>query len=547
LSSFLLFTKIHRILIFFKFSAGNIKEEIMTGTNVETLVGMGLYLVVMIGIGLWYARKSNTSVEEYFLAKRSFGPWVAAISAEASDMSGWLLMGLPGVAYFTGIGEAFWTALGLFIGTWINWALVAKRLRSYSQVADNAITLPEFFSKRFHDKKRILLAIAAIISLVFFSIYVGAQFITFGKLFGYIFNANMVAMVILGALLVMLYTTLGGFWAVGMTDLIQGLLMVSALVLVLIFGVVHAGGFSGVAENLRGFPRFLDFFGIATPEIAEGVQNISNGVPVFGPGANYGFLAIISTMAWGLGYFGVPQVLVRFMAINKTSNIARSRNIAVIWCFIAQIAAVSIGLIGRAYIPSALSTASSSENIFILLSIDFFPPLLAGIVISGILAASMSSSDSYMLIVSSSLANDIYKDIFKKNAGEVEVMWVARFTMLLVTVFGVLIALSGNQSIFRVVSYAWAGLGAAFGPLILFSLFWKRTTFPAAVAGMLSGGFTVVFWKNVIARLGGAFAVYELLPAFIISSGVIVIVSLVTAKPSAEIEKEFETAKTAEF
>ncbi|GHV95462.1 sodium:proline symporter [Spirochaetia bacterium] len=519
----------------------------MSTANVHTLIGIGAYLLVMIGIGLWYARRSNSNIEEFFLAKRSFGPWIAAISAEASDMSGWLLMGLPGVAYFTGIGEAFWTALGLFIGTWINWALVAKRLRTYSQIADNAITLPEFFSKRFHDSKRILLAIAAIISLVFFSIYVGAQFITFGKLFSYIFNANMVVMVVIGALLVLFYTLLGGFWAVGMTDLIQGLLMVSALVLVLIFGIVHAGGFAGVAENLRHFPRFIDFFGIATPDMTDGVQKVVNGAPLFGPGANYGFLTIVSTMAWGLGYFGMPQVLVRFMAINKTSNIARSRNIAVIWCFIAQIAAVAIGLVGRALMPAALTTASASENIFTLLGLNFFPPLIAGIVISGILAASMSSSDSYMLIVSSSLANDIFKDIFKKDASEAMVMWVARITMLLVTVFGVLIAISGSQSIFRVVSYAWAGLGAAFGPLILFSLFWKRTTFPAAVAGMLSGGLMVVLWKNVIAKLGGPFAVYELLPAFVISCLVILIVSLVTAKPSAAIEKEFEAAKTAEF
>jgi sodium/proline symporter len=501
----------------------------------------------MIAVGLWYARRSNTNVEEYFLAKRSFGPWVAALSAEASDMSGWLLMGLPGVAYFTGVGEAFWTALGLFIGTWVNWALVAKRLRAYSQIADNAITLPEFFSKRFHDNRRVLLAIAAFISLVFFSIYVGAQFITFGKLFSYIFNADMTAMVILGATLVMLYTTLGGFWAVGMTDFIQGILMIFALVLVLIFGILYAGGFAGVAENLRNFPRFTDFFGIATPVMAGGVQQTTGGAPLFGPGADYGFLAIVSTMAWGLGYFGMPQVLVRFMAINKTANIARSRSIAVIWCLIAQIAAVAIGLIGRARMPAALNTSSASENIFILLSIDFFPPLLAGIIISGILAASMSSSDSYMLIVSSSLANDIFKDIFKKDASEALVMWVARITMLLVTVFGVIIALSGSQSIFRVVSYAWAGLGAAFGPLILFSLFWKRTTFPAAVAGMLSGGVMVVLWKNVIAKIGGAFAVYELLPAFVISSLAILMVSLITEKPSAEIEREFEAAKTAEF
>jgi sodium/proline symporter len=513
----------------------------------QTFIGIAAYLVAMIVIGLWYARQSNANPEEYFLAKRKLGPWVTALSAEASDMSGWLLMGLPGVAYFTGYGEAFWTALGLFIGTWINWMVVAKRLRSYSQIVDNAITLPEFFSKRFHDKRRVLLALAAIISLVFFSIYVGAQFLTFGKLFSYIFNANMVAMVILGAFLVMFYTLLGGFMAVGMTDLIQGLLMVGALIFVLVFGFINAGGISGIAGNLAGFPRFTDFFGIATPDMVEGVQRVVNGVPQFGPGANYGFLTIISTMAWGLGYFGMPQVLVRFMAIKKTSMIRVSRNIAVIWCFIAQAAAVLIGIIGRAYLPGLLTTAADAENIFTLLGLRFFPPLLAGVVISGILAASMSSCDSYMLIVSSSLANDIFKGIFKKDAKDTEVLWVARIAMLLVTIFGVVIALGGNQSIFRVVSYAWAGFGASFGPLILFSLFWKRTTFPAAVAGMLTGGVMVVVWKNVISKLGGVFAVYELLPAFILSAVVILVVSLASAKPSAEIEKEFETAKTTEF
>ncbi|MDR0600275.1 MAG: sodium/proline symporter [Treponema sp.] len=519
----------------------------MYGANLQTLIGMGVYLIAMIVVGLWYARRSNSSPEEYFLARRGFGPWVAALSAEASDMSGWLLMGLPGVAYFTGYGEALWTALGLFIGTWINWAVVAKRLRSYSQIADNAITLPEFFSKRFHDKRRILLGLAALISLLFFSIYVGAQFITFGKLFSYIFNANMIAMVILGALLVMFYTLLGGFMAVGMTDLIQGLLMIGALVLVLGAGFINAGGAAGIAANLAAFPRFTDFFGIATPVMENGVQKVINGVPQFGPGADYGPAAIISTMAWGLGYFGMPQVLIRFMAIKKTSMIRPSRTIAVIWCFIAQAAAVLIGVIGRASLPGLLTTAGEAETVFIHLSTGFFPPFLAGVVISGILAASMSSSDSYMLIVASSLANDIYKDLFKKKASETEVMWVARLAMLLVTVFGVIIACSGNDSIFRVVSYAWAGFGASFGPLVLFSLFWKRTTFPAALAGMLTGGMMVVVWKNLIARAGGIFAVYELLPAFILSALVILIVSLLTRKPEAEIEKEFEAARVTEF
>jgi sodium/proline symporter len=499
----------------------------------------------MIIIGLWYARRSNTNREEYFLANRGFGPWVGALSAEASDMSGWLLMGLPGVAYFTGLGEAFWTALGLFVGTWVNWMLVARRLRNYSEIADNAITLPEFFSKRFHDKTHLLLAAAALISLLFFSIYVGSQFITFGKLFSYVFNAPMSAMIILGAAIVLFYTLLGGFWAVGMTDLIQGLLMICALLLVLAFGVFHSGGISGIAQRLAHFPNFLDFFGVASPTIVDGKQQLLNGVPQFGAGVKYSALTIVSTMAWGLGYFGMPQVVVKFMAIKDSASIRTSRNIGIIWCLIAQSSAVLIGLIGRAYMPGFLLTAGSAENIFTHLSESFFPPLLAGVVISGILAASMSSSDSYMLIVSSSLANDIFRDIFKKDASDRLVMWVARLAMLAVTVFGVIIASSGNDSIFRVVSYAWAGLGASFGPLVLFSLFWKRTTMQGALAGMLSGGIMVIVWKNIIAKLGGVFAIYELLPAFVLSCLVIVIVSLATRHPSQEIEDEFERARVA--
>ncbi|GHV75308.1 sodium:proline symporter [Spirochaetia bacterium] len=503
--------------------------------SVQTLIGMGAYLVLIIAIGLWFARRSNSNPEEFFLGKRGLGPWVAAMSAEASDMSGWLLMGLPGVAYFTGMGEAFWTAVGLFIGTWINWKLVAKRLRSYSQVAGNAITLPDYFSNRFHDKKRILMSIAAVMILVFFSIYAGAQFVTFGKLFGYVFGAEQyfAVMVILGAVLVLFYTLLGGFLAESTCDFVQGILMVCALLLVLAFGFVHAGGFAGVSENLAHFPRFTDIFGIYVPAKAAG--------------ADYGFLSILSCLAWGLGYFGMPQVLLRFMAIKKSSKIAESRLIAVTWCGLSLFAAVAIGLIGRAYLPDLLTTAGNAENIFLHLAQRFFPPLLAGIVISGVLAASMSSSDSYMLIASSALANDLFKGLLKKDAGEQLVMWVARITMLVVTIFGVSIALSGNNSIFRIVSYAWAGLGATFGPLILFSLFWKRTTLQGAIAGMLTGGLMVFIWKEGISKIGGAFGVYELLPAFILSCLVIFLVSLGTPKPSGAIDKEFEAARTAEF
>ncbi|MDR0643979.1 MAG: sodium/proline symporter [Treponema sp.] len=513
----------------------------MTATLLQTLIGIFAYLLVMIVVGFWYARRSNSNMDEYFLGNRGLGPWVAAMSTEASDMSGWLLMGLPGVAYFTGCGEAFWTAIGLAIGTLVNWHFVAKRLRVYSQVADNAITLPEFFSNRFHDKKHILITIASVTILVFFSIYVGAQFVTFGKFFTYVFHAEnyYVAMVIFGAIIVLIYTLIGGFMAVCMTDLIQGILIFFSLIIVLICGFIFSGGFSGVSARLSDFPRFLDIFGIATPALQDGKQIITNGIPQFSAGIDYSLLNIVSCMAWGLGYFGMPQVLIRFMAITKSSKIKQAKYIAVIWCFISLLVAVSIGLIGRAYMPDKLVTASAAENIFLYMAVDFFPPLLAGVVLSGILAASMSSSDSYMIAVSSSLANDIFKTFFK-NASGAMVMWVARITIILVTIFGVIVALSGNNSIFRIVSYAWAGLGAAFGPLVLFSLFWKRTTLPAAIAGMLSGGLIVIIWKSFISKLGGSFAVYELLPAFIISALIIFIVSLCTKTPDSLIEKEFE-------
>jgi len=506
------------------------------GANAQMLIGLIVYMAVIATLGLWYSsRNKNTNPEAYFLAKRKFGPWLTSLSAQASDMSGWLLMGLPGAAFFFGLGYS-WVVIGLFIGTWLNWAVVAKRLRAYSEVARNAITLPEFFSKRYHDEKRVLLAVAALISLLFFSIYVGSQLLVVGRVFHHIFGLSMLYMIIIGAVVILSYTLIGGFLAVGAIDVVQSLVMVTALSLVMVFGVANAGGVTGIIENLQNFPRFLDIFGMAAQ------TDISGGIPVFGAGTQLGFLAVVSLMAWGLGYFGMPQVLVRFMAINKIANFRESRIIAITWVFIAMFAALSIGLIGRSLFPGVFETAREAETVFILLAQSFFPPLLAGIVISGILAASMSSTDSYMLIVSSSLANDIYKGIYKKDAAEKTVMWVARGTMLLVTIFGIAVAVTG-ETIFHVVAYAWAGLGASFGPIMLFSLFWKRTTFHGALSGMLSGGLVVVIWRNISAAVHPIFAVYELLPAFIISCLVILFVSLATKKPSAEIEKEFEAAK----
>lgn len=522
----------------------------MTADQIQMLIAMGAYIVFAIGVGVWYAQRSNARTDDFFLGGRGLGSWVTAMSAEASDMSGWLLMGLPGVAYFTGMGEAGWTAIGLAIGTYFNWKIVAVPLRKYSQIAGNAITLPDYFSNRFKDDKKVLMTIASVIILVFFSIYVGSQFVTFGKLFSYIFGTESyyVSMVILGAIFVLIYTLIGGFLAESTTDFFQGILMFFALLAVLIGATVKIGGLSEVSEALRAIPRFTDLFGIATPVDASGapvtsstVQAVVDGKGVFGAGADYGFLSILSCLAWGLGYFGMPQVLLRFMAIKKHEQLNQSRIIAVTWCVISLFAAVAIGLIGRALLPGLLTTAGDAEKIFIHMSVDFFPPVIAGLIISGILAASMSSSDSYMLIASSAVAKNIFGGLLVKKASDRAIMWVARITLVVVTVFGILIAVSGNDSIFRIVSYAWAGFGAAFGPLVLFSLFWKRINLQGAVAGMVSGGIAVVVWKQYISQLGGYFAVYELLPAFIISCLFIVVVSLLTVPPSVEIQKEFDS------
>lgn len=527
----------------------------MTADQIQMLIAMAAYIAFALAIGVWYARQSNTSSNDYFLGGRGLGSWVTAMSAEASDMSGWLLMGLPGVAYFTGVGEAGWTAIGLAIGTYLNWKIVAQPLRKYSQIAGNAITLPDFFSNRFKDEKKILMTIASIIILVFFSIYVGSQFVTFGKLFSYIFGTESyyISMVILGGIFVLIYTLIGGFLAESTTDFFQGILMFFALVAVMAVATVKIGGFSEIGERLSSIPRFTDLFGIAIPVDANGVavtsateQAVVEGKGVFGPGANYSFLNILSCLAWGLGYFGMPQVLLRFMAIRKPTQLNQARIIAVTWCVISLFAAVAIGILGRALLPGLLTTAGDAEKIFIHMAVEFFPPLIAGLILSGILAASMSSADSYMLIASSAVAKNIFGSLLIKNASDKTIMWIARITLLLVAVFGVLIAVSGNDSIFRIVSYAWAGFGAAFGPLVLFSLFWKRTNLPGAIAGMLSGGIAVVVWKQFINPLGGYFAVYELLPAFIISCLFIVVVSLKTTPPSPEIEKEFEMVMAAD-
>lgn len=503
---------------------------------------MIIYMAVVVVIGILFAKRANKNSENYFLGGRSLGPWVTAMSAEASDMSGWLLMGLPGVAYWCGVADASWTAIGLAIGTYFNWLIVSKRLRRYSVRANNSITLPEFFSNRFREKNKVVMTLAAVFILVFFTVYAASCFVTCGKLFSALFGAPYVAMMIVGAIFVLLYTILGGFLAESASDFMQGIVMIVALVVILILGTVSAGGIGAVVDNAQSIPGFFEFFGIATPELNEAGEQIvtADGTPMFGEAAEYGILRICSMLSWGLGYFGMPQVLLRFMAIRHENELKRSRRIAMGWVVVSLAVAVFIGIMGRAVYPTEHLTDSAAENIFITLATGALPPIFAGFVMAGILAATISSSDSYLLIAASAVAKNVYQGVIKKKATDKQVMTVTRITLLAIALVAIVIALDENSVIFRVVSFAWAGFGATFGPLMLFSLFWKRINRAGAVAGMVSGAGMVFLWKLVISEHGGVFAIYELLPAFIISSVCIVVVSLLTAPPSEEVKEDFE-------
>lgn len=542
----------------------------MEGNNVFVMFAMLLYFIVVLTIGFVYAKRSNSSSSEYFLGGRKVGPWLTALSAEASDMSGYLLMGLPGLAYFTGFADAGWTAIGLAVGTYLNWKLVAKRLRKYSVKAGDAITLPEFYSNRLHDDKNVVQCIAAIIILVFFCIYTGSCFVTCGKLFNTLFGLDYLTMMVLGAIIVFLYTLVGGYLSVVATDFVQGCLMFFALVVVLFGSIGMAGGVENTAAFLQSIPGFLAGNEIATPILAldpttnlqsQQVMNgslafgphyqvnpadpyssipVNNVMPMFGEASEYGLLSIISMMAWGLGYFGMPQVLVRFLGIRSAEEVKKSRIIAVTWVVISMTAAVCIGLVGRSLLPVEFATQADAEKVFIVASQILLPAFMCGVVVSGILAASMSSSSSYLLIAGSSVAENIYKAIFKKDATDNQVLIVARITLIVVFLFGILVAADENSSIFYVVSYAWAGLGASFGPLTLCSLYYRGLTRRGALAGMISGTISVIVWHNFIAPLGGVFGIYELLPAFLISLACIFIFSKLSPLPSQEVLDEFD-------
>lgn len=506
----------------------------MTTAQICIMIVMVVYLAMMVIIGALYSKRTN-NVGEFYLGGRKLGPIVTAMSAEASDMSSWLLMGLPGVAYVTGICDAGWTAIGLGVGTYFNWLIVAKRLRNYSANI-GAITIPDFFSSRYKEKKNILMAIAAIIIVIFFVPYTASGFAACGKLFGTLFGVDYHIAMIVSAIIIVGYTSLGGFNAASTTDLIQSIVMTIALVIVLAFGITQAGGWDAVMANAQSLKGYLSMFDLH--DVATGGSN------------SYGPLKILSTMAWGLGYFGMPHILLRFMAIENPDKIKLSRRVATIWVVISMSIGILIGVIGLGMVANnALAPLEDSETIVIqianLLSQNGIGlALVAGVIISGILACTMSTSDSQLLAASSSVSENILGGLFKLNLSEKTKMIVARAVLIVIAVIGVVIAWDSNSSVFGIVSFAWAGFGAAFGPVMLLALFWKRSNKYGAIAGMIAGGAMVFIWKYVIAGFAEVLNVYELLPAFITGLAVNVIVSLVTPKPEQEILDEFDTAKT---
>ena len=504
----------------------------MTTAQICIIIAIVLYLALMVGIGAWYSKK-NKNTDDFYLGGRKLGPLVTAMSAEASDMSSYLLMGLPGLAVVYGIAEASWTAIGLAVGTYINWLLVAKRIRLYSHKI-NAVTIPEFFAKRFHDNAKVLSLIAALIIIIFFVPYTASGFSACGKLFSSLFGVDYQIAMIISAVVIVLYTTLGGFSAASTTDLIQSIVMTVALFVVVGFGVSQAGGVHAVLENASQLPAYFSL--TSTGDGAGGTTP-------------YGGLTIVSTLAWGLGYFGMPHILLRFMAIEDSKKLKTSRRIASVWVVISMAVAIFIGTVGVGMIGAGVLDGDfDGERVIIEISkllstYGIFPALVAGVILSGILAATMSTADSQLLAASSSASQDIFISFFKVKLSQKKAMLIARASVVLISVIGVIIALDENSSIFRVVSFAWAGFGAAFGPLVLFSLFWKRTNKAGAVAGMVTGGAMVFIWKYVIAKLSPVLNIYELLPAFILSSLAIVAVSLLTKAPDKSITDEFDAVK----
>lgn len=505
----------------------------MTTSEIGILIAIVIYMVAIVGIGIYCAKESNT-VGDFYLGGRKLGPFVTAMSAEASDMSSWLLMGLPGVAYFTGLTDAFWTAVGLAIGTYVNWLIVAKRLRHYT-VVTNAITIPDFFANRYRDKTNILKFLSAAIIIVFFVPYTASGFAACGKLFSSLFNIDYTTAMIISAIIIVAYTTLGGFLAASTSDFIQSIVMTIALAIVLFYGLYSVGGIETVINDIKDLPGYLN--------LAQTYDPATNSA------SDYGILKIFSMMAWGLGYFGMPHILLRFMAIEDPNKLSLSRRVATVWVVISMAIAVLIGIIGFSMSAhDVLPTfASSSEAETVIVQIahvlsehSILTALLAGVILAGILASTMSTADSQLLAASSSVTENILKDVFHFDVSPTLNIVIARVSVILISIIGVFLASDPNSSVFSIVSFAWAGFGATFGPVMLFALFWKRSNKYGAMAGMIVGGIMIFVWKYLISPMGGIWGIYELLPSFILASIAIVVVSLLTNEPEVEIIYEFD-------
>lgn len=498
---------------------------------IAILIAFAFYLVFMIVIGALYMRRTK-STEDYFLGGRGLNSWVAALSAQASDMSGWLLMGLPGSVYALGTGQA-WIAIGLFLGTVCNWLFISKRLRRYTIVANNSMTLPEFFENRFRDKKKILLTICSVVIVIFFLVYTASALASGGKLFNTVFGIDYHIALAIGAAVILIYTFMGGFLAVCTTDFIQGMLMLIGLLTVPILAYAFIGG--DFAANITqtdvagGYDSYMSLF--------------QNG------GKPYTFVEILSHLAWGLGYCGMPHILVRFMAVKSEKEIKKSSIIAITWCFLSLVFACLIGVIGRAYLVDTVLTGTQTESVFIELIERVFTkniavPFIGGIFLCGILAAIMSTADSQLLVCASSVSKDIFKNLIKPDADDKKVLNISRLTVLAVALLAFLIAWDPKSSIMGLVSDAWAGLGSAFGPAVVLALFWKRANLPGTVTGIVVGGLTVIIWDYIPLVAGQTLwtktGIYSLLIGFFLSLAANVAVSLCTKAPDAVILEEFE-------
>ena len=513
------------------------EDETMTTAQIGIIVSIVIYLSGMLVVGFLASRRTK-DVSDFYLGGRKLGPFVTAMSAEASDMSSYLLMGVPGLAYFSGVADAGWTAFGLIVGTYLNWLFTAKRLRNYTAKLD-AITLPEYFKRRFKDKNNITLLIGALAIIVFFVPYTASGFSACGKLFAELFDVKYQLAMVVSAIIIVGYTTTGGFLAASTTDFIQSIVMSIALLIVLGYGINSAGGIDAVITNADQLKGFL--------EVSATHNNATNASDP------YGLFNKITMFCWGLGYFGMPHILLRFMAIEDPKKLKLSRRVASVWVVISLTVATFLGIVGRAMTQAGAldsliedpTSSSKAETLIVVLADKisqhgFGFALIGGIIIAGILASTMSTADSQLIAASSAVSENIVQDVFKIKLSETAAMLTARLTLVVVAVLGVIIAWNPNSSVFNIVSFAWAGFGAVFGPAMIMSLVWKRTTLAGTVAGMITGAATVFIWKYGVRPLGGAWNLYELAPAFLVALIFIVVVSLLTKKPEDRILAEFD-------